>query len=104
MKSLFARIEKCYKGGRPLYVKDATQTAPTKESIFKIISEAQFVNMEVSEVQQILRKQHIVITDKRYKEQSFQQALLDVAALDWVTSIQGANISPFEYHYWLINA
>lgn len=98
LKTLFARIEECYEGGRPLYVKDVTQTAPTKESVFKILSESQFVNMGASEVQRILRKQHIVITDKQYEGKSFQEALLDVAPMDWVTSIQGTNLSPF-YNY-----
>ncbi len=57
------------------------------------MSEAQFGNMGAADVQQILRKQHIVITNKQYKEQNFKEALLDVAPLDWVTSIQGVNVS-----------
>ena len=45
--------------------------------------------MGQSDVQEILREQHIVVTGIRHQEQSFEEALLDIAPLDWVTSIQG---------------
>ena len=47
------------------------------------------MEMEQSVVQEILREQHLVITDKRQRKQSFEDALLDIAPLDWMTSIQG---------------
>ena len=65
------------------------QTSLTKESVFKVISEAEFIEMEQSVIQEILREQHLVITDKRQCKQSFEDALLDIAPLDWRTGIQG---------------
>lgn len=65
------------------------QTSLTKASVFKVISEAEFMEMEQSVVQEILRKQHLVITDKCQRKQSFEDALLDIAPLDWRTGIQG---------------
>ena len=53
------------------------------------MSEDEFLKMNHSHVQDILRKQHIVLTGMQQKEQSFEQALLDIAPLDWVTAIQG---------------
>lgn len=95
MKSLFSRIEECYEEGQPLYIKDTNKTTPKRESVFKIISEAQFVKMEQSSIQEILRKQHIVVTDKQHQQKSFEEALIDVAPLDWITSIQGEYVSFF---------
>ena len=85
LKSLFARIEASYENGLPLHVNES----PTRQSVFKIISEDEFLKMNHSEVQEILRKQHIVLTGMQHKPQSFEQALLDTAPLDWVTGIQG---------------
>ena len=48
--------------------------------------------MEQMEVQEILRKQHIVVTDMRHEKKSFEQALLDIAELGWVTAIQGEQV------------
>lgn len=95
IQSLAIRIEESYEEGKPLYVKDNRRTAPTKESVFKIISEADFIGMEESEVQEILREQHIVITDMRHKETGFEEALLEIAPLTWLTGIQGEHTSLF---------
>ena len=88
MKSLFARIEEGYEQGRPLHVEN-NQTIVTKKSVFKIIAKAEFLKMDPFDVQELLREQHIVVTGIRHQEQSFEEALLDIAPLDWVTSIQG---------------
>ncbi len=45
--------------------------------------------MEHCVVQEILRKQHVVITDKSHRKQSFKDALLGIAPLKWRTGIQG---------------
>ncbi len=88
LESLNARIEAGYEEGKPLYIKDNRQTPLTKDSVFKVVSESDFIGMKQSEVQEILRKQHLVITGMRHQEQSFKEALLDIAPLDWVTGIQ----------------
>ena len=93
LQSLFARIEGGYEEGQPLYIKEHRQTTLTKESVFKVISEAEFAEMEQSDIQEILREQHIVITGKQHRKQTFEEALLDIAPLDWVTGIQGKHIS-----------
>ncbi len=87
MKHLFARIKEGYEQGRPLHVQNS-QTI-TKKSVFKVIGEAEFLKMDSFDVQELLREQHIVVTGIRHQEQSFEEALLDIAPLDWVTSIQG---------------
>ena len=86
---MFDQIEEGYEEGQPLYVKDNRRTIPTKDSVFKIISEADFIEMEELEVQEILREQHIVVTDMRHKKKNFEEALLELAPLTWVTGIQG---------------
>lgn len=91
IKSLCAQIEEGYEEGKPLYVENNRRTTPTKESVFKIVDETQFVEMEHSDVQEILREQHIVVTGMRHRKQSFKEALLEIATLDWVTGIQGEN-------------
>ena len=48
--------------------------------------------MEQVEVQEILRKQHIVVTDMRHEKIKFEEALLDIAELGWVTAIQGEQV------------
>lgn len=93
LQTLFARIEEGYEEGQPLYIKDNRRTALTKESVFKVISKAEFDEMEQSHVQEILREQHIVVTGKRHQKQSFKEALLDIAPLSWVTGIQGEHVS-----------
>ena len=89
LQRLFAQIEEGYEEGQPLYVKDGKRATPKKQSVFKIIGEAEFLEMGQSDVQEILREQHIVVTDMRHQAQSFEEALLDVAPLDWVAMIQG---------------
>lgn len=93
LQSLLARIEEGYEDGQPLYINDNRRTTPKKESVFKIISEADFVEMEDSEVQEILREQHIVVTDMRHQKKSFEEALLDIAPLNYATGIQGGHTS-----------
>ena len=92
LEALFTRIEERYEDGQPLHVTDNRRTAPTKESVFKILSEAKFVNMEQSEVQEILREKPIVVTGMRHEKKGFEEALLDIVELDWVTAIQGDHI------------
>ena len=92
LQALFAQVEEGYEDGLPLHVVDNRQAVPTRESIFKIISEAEFLKMEQVEVQEILRKQHIVVTDMRHEKIKFEEALLDIAELGWVTAIQGEQV------------
>ncbi len=92
MNSLFARIEEGYVQGRPLHVEN-NQTLAMKKSVFRIIDEAEFLKMEQLDVQELLREQHIVVTGIRHRQRSFEEALLDIAPLDWVTSIQGEPVS-----------
>ena len=87
--ALFTRIEEGYDEGKPLYLIDNRQTTPSKKSVFKIISEAEFVALEPSEVQNILREQHIVVTGMQHKVKNFEEALLEIADLDWTIPIQG---------------
>ena len=89
LQALFNQIEEGYEDGQPLHVRDNRQTTSTRESVFKIISEAEFVKMEQSEVQQTLREKHIVVTGMRHEKRGFEEALLDIVELDWVTAIQG---------------
>lgn len=89
MKTLLAQVEEGYEDGLPLHVTENRSIATKKKSVFKIITEATFETMEQSQVQEILREQHIVVTDMRCKKQTFEQALLEVAELSWVTAIQG---------------
>ena len=79
-----------------MYVKDGRRTTVTKESVFKIVDETEFLEMEHSTVQEILREQHIVVTNKQYRKKSFEKALSDIAPADWVTGIQG---TPFSSRY-----
>ena len=89
LESLINRVEEGYENGKPLYVRGTNgQSDLVRESIFKIISEADFIKMPSSDVQNILCKQHIVVTDKKYESISFQDALLDIAQPDMVTGIQ----------------
>ena len=48
--------------------------------------------MEHSEVQEIMREKHIVVTDMRHETKSFEKALLDIAELSRVTAIQGEQV------------
>ena len=89
LESIIAQIEAGYDEGQPLYIKDNRRTPLKNESVFKVISESEFIAMNQSDVQEILRKQHLVITDMRHREQNFEEALLGIASLDWVTGIQG---------------
>ena len=89
LQRLFSQIEEGYEDGWPLYIKDGRRVAPKKDSVFKIISKTEFSEMGQSDVQEILREQHIVVTDMQHQVKSFEEALLDVAPLDWVTGIQG---------------
>ena len=86
---LFARIEQCYENGRPLYLQKDEQMPPSTESVFKIIRQADFHKMKHSDVQLLLRRQHIVVTGIPHEEQGFEEALLSIAPLDLVASIQG---------------
>lgn len=88
LQSLITQLEASYEEGQPLHVKGT----PTRESVFKIMSEDEFSKMNQSDVQELLRKQHIVVTGMQQKDQSFEQALLDVAPLDWTTGIQGEHV------------
>ena len=92
LKTLITQIEEGYEDGLPLHVTENRHTNPKKKSVFKIISEAQFENMEQSAVQEILREQHIVVTDLQWKKQNFEEALLAIAELSWMTAIQGGHI------------
>ncbi len=92
IKLLFSQIEKGYENGKPLYLKNNSQSRPTKESIFKIINEAEFIKMKQSEVQEILCEKHIVVTGMQHQEQSFEEALLEIALLDWIIEIQGKHV------------
>ena len=91
LQRLFDQIEEGNEEGQPLYVKDGKRATPKKQSVFKIIGEAEFLEMGQSDVQEILREQHIVVTGMRHRKQSFKEALLEIATLDWVTGIQGEN-------------
>lgn len=95
LQKLFSQIEEGYEDGQPLYVKDDRRTVPKKESVFKIFNEAEFFELEQSDVQEILREQHIVVTGIRHQEKSFEEALLGIAPLNWVTGIQGESCLPF---------
>ena len=88
IKLLVSQIKEGYEEEKPLYIKNNRRTMPTKESVFKIIDEAEFVEMKQSNVQEILREQHIVVTGMRYQEKSFEEALLEIAPLNRVTQIQ----------------
>lgn len=92
LKTLVTQIEEGYEDGLPLHVTENRHTAPKTKSVFKIISEAQFEKMEHSAVQEILREQHIVITDMQCKKQNFEEALLGIAELSWITAIQGGYV------------
>jgi hypothetical protein len=87
---LVNQIEEGYgKNNQPLYITGDGQATPAKESVFRIISEEDFITLQDSAVQEILRRQHIVVTEMRHHEQSFEKALQEVAPLDTVTSIHG---------------
>ena len=92
LKTLVTRIEEGYEDGLPLHVAENRRTTPKNKSVFKIISEAQFEEMEQSAVQEILWEQHIVVTDIQCKKQSFEEALLGIAELSWITAIQGGHV------------
>ena len=92
LQTLFTRIEEGYEDGQPLHVRDDRRTTSTKDSVFKIISEAEFIKMEQSKVQEILREKHIVVTGMQHEKKGFEEALLDFVELDWVTAIQGGHI------------
>ena len=77
-----------------MFVRNWERTTVTKESVFKIIDEADFLEMNHSDVQNILRDQHIVVMNKQHRQRSFGEALTDVAPLDWVTGIQGDLFRP----------
>ena len=95
---MFDRIEEGYENGQPLYVGNAHRNSSGRESVFRIMTEDAFVEMQQSDVQEILREQHIVITDKRQRKLSFEDALLDIAPLNTVTSIQGVLFGLFNYN------
>ena len=99
LESIIAQIEAGYEEGQPLYIKDNRRTPLKTESVFRVIGESEFIAMDQSDVQEILRKQHLVITDMRHREQNFEEALLGIAPLDWVTGIQGKYISVLTW--WL---
>lgn len=93
---MFSSIEQGYEEGLPLYVNDSKRPTVTKESVFKIIKEDEFLAMDHSDVQEILRVQHIVVTNKQHRKKCFKDALVDIAPLGWVTGIQGDSFLPFD--------
>ncbi|KAF8174866.1 hypothetical protein BJ912DRAFT_1064510 [Pholiota molesta] len=96
LQLLVARVEECYAYEKPLHAKYDGQ-GTRKESVFKILSEEEFIALEDSAFQEILRRQNIVVTGMRCRQRSFEEALLDLAPLDSVTSIHDQSYNP-DYH------
>lgn len=85
MESLVDLITCSYQDGMPLHLVDSGP----KKSIFKVLTELQFRALKDSQVQDLLRHQHIVVTDIRHDSESFAEALELLAPLQSATSIQG---------------
>ena len=78
--------------GKALFVRCDHLNEPgnsQRESIFKILTEVEYLAMEDSKFQDIFRRHPIVIKDIRRKFQDFESAILDLAHLKSVTAIQG---------------
>lgn len=76
-------IEKSYKNGKPLHISDP------ENSVFHIVSESVFKTLTDAQVQEILRTQHIVVTDTVKHNLNFKQALKRLAPLSSTVTIQG---------------
>ena len=70
--------------GKPLHVADPEKSA------FKVMTESEFEQKSVEEIQEIFRRKHIVITDMRSPPLKFDaKGLRTLSPLSRITFIQG---------------
>jgi hypothetical protein len=77
-------VEKHHVNGVPLHV------AHPNRSVFSVIPHAKYKSMTVGEVQDVLRRHHIVVTDMPTKDLSFdERGLGTLKSLTSVVTMQG---------------
>lgn len=78
-------VEECYKDGKPRYLSDESS------SHIKLISHAEYMNMSVKDVQDLLRQKHILLTDTPLCPLNFDEKGLQVLTnLDAMIEFQGS--------------
>lgn len=85
LESIHELVEAGFQNDKPLHTLDAL----SHPSVFKIISHNEFNELPHSEVQDILRRHHIIVTKRPSSELTFRTALTHLAPLNRATEIQG---------------
>ena len=87
LEAFYLAIQDAYKDGLPLHLADEEKSA------MKVLTETEFEKKTVEEIQELLRRKHILITDIRRPALDFDSiGLSTLGPLSMVTDIQGMSI------------